>query len=93
MPRSPSQAEGARDVLRFEHPEGRRSGVRIAVPAKVDAQDVRGPAQERRVLDEVRRDRSRVAVEDEDRLVRIGYPVRVTGVGREPATGKPQTVT
>ena len=51
------------------------------------------PRRNGRVLDEVRRDRSRVAVEDEDRLVRIGYPVRVTGVGREPATGKPQTVT
>ncbi len=76
MPRSPSQAECAGDVLDLEHPERRRSGVRLAMPAEVDAEDARRPAQERRVLDEVRGDRARVAVEQQDRLVRIGYPVR-----------------
>ena len=79
----PEPGEGARDVLDLEQPERRRSVVRLAVPAEVEAEDAGRPAQERAVLDEVRRDRARVAVEEQDRLVRIGRPSpRQPGVGR-----------
>ena len=47
--------------------------------AEVDAQDVRGVAQERSVFDEIRRDRPRVAVEQQDRFVRVRRPRRVLG--------------
>ena len=53
---------------------------------------VRRPAQERSVFDEVRRDRTGVAVEQEDRLVRVRRPVAVAALGGQPAAGEAQPV-
>ena len=69
----PGQRAG--DVLDLVQAERRRRVLRVAVAAEVEAEDAGRPAEERAELDEVGRDRARPAVEQEDRLVRVGPPV------------------
>ena len=94
--RDPALAEpgqGAGDVLDLEQAERRRSVVALAVPAEVEPEHAGRPAQERPVLDEVRRDRSGVAVEQQDRLVRVAAASpSPSGFARQPAAGQPQAV-
>ena len=84
--------ERAGDVLDLEQPERRRAVVRPAVPPEVEPEHARGPAQERAVRDEVRRDRARPAVEQQDRLAWVGRPAVIAGLGGQPAAGQPDAV-
>ena len=64
------------------------------MPAEVEAEHVGRPAQVRRMLDEVRRDRTRPAVEEQHGLARVGRPVAaLDGLGGQPAPGQPEAVT
>ena len=85
----PGQCTG--DVLDLEHAERRRGIRRPAMPAEIETEHARRPAQERAVLDEVRGDRARVPVQQQDGLVGLGRPA-VLGLDRKPACGQPHAV-
>ena len=95
-PGHPALAEpgqGTGHVLDFERPERGRSRVGLAVPAEVEPEDTGRRTQERAVLDEVRGDRARVAVEQDDGVVRVGTPGRVGALRRQPAPGQADAIT
>ena len=80
--------QGTRHVLDLAQTEGRRRIFGVAVAANVEPEDAGRAAQERAVLHEVRRDRPRGAMEEQDRLVRIGPPARVGSAPSAPTHGR-----
>ncbi len=74
-PRSPSQANAPATSSTSSSPNVVGAVVRAAVAAEVEPEHARRPPQERPQLDEVGRDRAAVAVQQQDRLARVGGPV------------------
>ncbi len=79
--------ERAGHVLDLGEPEAGRRVVGPAVAPEVQAQHARGPAQERTELQQVGRHRAAPAVQQQDRLARVGRP-SLPGLRGQPAADR-----